>query len=78
MKVTGDCCGRHGHRYHHRSKKWPFFSRPIIAKSPSEEAVDEVKLNPSALEPEKVPVAIAFLKSAEKFVGSVGSSDPGV
>ena len=53
----------------------PFRSCPISAKVLSELAL-EVKENPSS-EPEKVPLAIAGRKSPSKFVGSVGSEDPG-
>jgi hypothetical protein len=37
-----------------------------------------VNENPSAFEPENVAVGTAFLNSAAKFVGSVGSEEPGV
>src|SRR5215469_13915288 len=56
-------------------RNMPFRSSPISAKVLSELAL-AVKQNPSS-EPEKVPVAVAGRNSPSKFVGSVGSEDPG-
>ena len=57
----------------------PLLSVPISAKTPSELAPgSEVKLNPSELEPENVPVATPNRNLPLKFVGSVGSSEPGL